>query len=791
MMIAVLCAAMGCTGGESKRASTTGSPALAASNPVADENALPGSSGWQLSQAANFGEMEGYASDASVNHGEVIEVHARANDTHLANWELYRMGYYGGLGGRLVASGGFTAGQQDTPAADPRTGLVECAWPVSFTIATQPTWVSGIYLVKLIRDDGPQSYLPVIVRADERKGVAVLQASVTTWQAYNDFGGESLYSDSIGLSGAHAKEVSFNRPYTTARGAGDYFYYEHYLVQWAESRGYDLTYLTNIDLDRDASLLANQRLLILSGHDEYWSRRERAAVEGAIASGVNFASLAADEVYWQVRLEPSRFDGRPGRTEVCYKEQAPAEDPQGSGSLATVRWREAPVSQPEQSFLGVMSDGLEFADLPWIVAGAGSWVYAGTGLRDGDTIPLLVGYESDKVFGAPAPGVQVLARSPIIDFDVPSVSEHNATLYTAPSGAFAFAAGVVQWAFGLSLPGVADARVQRMTDNLFQRAGLSPATAGDSFGAGAPPAADTTGAASAVITLAGAPGAEGLVDGPGAQARFRRPIGVAADSDGTLFVTDAGNHAVRRIDPQGNVTTLTTALDFPAGIAIGGDGALYVADLKLNQVFRVGRDGAVSSFAGQPGGGLQDGGGSGAAFNEPSGIVAVGNDFYVADAYNSAIRRIDAGGSVTTVLKGAPLYRPTGLTAFDGGLYVVDSNNRVIARVGFDGSYSVVAGVTAAGGYADGPAAAALFMPLFGIVQSNGTLLITDTGNERLRAISPAGAVTTFAGSGAARLQDGAGPSAAFNLPTGIAALPDGSFAVVDDGDSTVRVVRR
>ena len=763
--------------------------ALAAVNPVAAENALPGSSGWRLDQAANPGELEGYASDASVNHGAAIDVHVRADGTHLATWQLYRMGYYGGAGGRLIDSGGLTAGPQPTPPADPRTGLVECAWPVSFSIQTQADWASGVYLIKLLRDDGPQSYVPVIVRADERRGAAVLQASVTTWQAYNDFGGESLYTDSLGLAGAHAREVSFNRPYTTARGAGDYFFYEHYLVQWAEARGYDLTYATNVDLDLDPQLLAGQRLLILSGHDEYWSRRERDAVEAAIAGGTSLASLAGDEIYWQVRLEPSRVDGRPGRTEVCYKEQAPAEDPQGGGSLATVRWREAPVSQPEQSLLGVMSDGLEFADLPWIVAGADSWVYAGTGVRDGDAIPLLVGYESDKVFGPPAAGVQILARSPVVDFDVPSLSEHNATLFTAPSGAFVFAAGVVQWAFGLSAPGIADARVQRMTDNLFQRAGLLPALPGDGFGAGTPPQVDRTGAASAVTTLAGAPGAEGLVDGPALQARFRRPLGVAAASDGTLFITDAGNHAVRRIDPAGNVTTLTAALGLPCGIALGADGALYVADLQLNQIFRVGLDGAVTSVAGQPAGGLVDGVGAGALFNQPTGIVAVGGDFYVADTYNSAIRHLDATGAVTTLLA-TSLYRPTGLAAGDGVLYVVDSNNRTIDVVGFDGSSSVLAGVTAAGGYADGPAASALFMPLFGIARSNGVLFVADTGNERLRAIS-GGSVTTFAGTGAATPRDGPGSDAAFNLPAGIAALPDGSLAVVDQGDSTIRIVRR
>ena len=769
------------------------SQALVASNPVAAENALPGTSSWIIGQSGGPGDVEGYASDASVNHGDALDLHVRTNGAHAVNWELYRVGYYGGLGGRLIASGGpFAAGPQDTPAPDPRTGLVECTWPVSLTLQTQAAWTSGVYLLKLIRDDGPQSYVVFILRADERKGTAILQASVTTWQAYNDWGGESLYTDSIGLSGGHAKEASFNRPYGNGNGAGEYFFYENFLVQWAESRGYDLSYLTNVDLDRDAWLLSGQSLFISSGHDEYWSRRERVAVEQAIASGVNVAMLTADESFWQIRLEPSRADGRPGRTEVCYKEQAPAEDPQAGTNLITVRWREAPVSQPEQSFIGTMSDSWEFADLPWIVSGSDSWVYAGTGLRDGDVIPLLVGYESDKVFdGAPVPaGEQILSRSPTIDFDVPSVSQHNATLYTAPSGASVFAAAVLQWSWGLSNT-IADLRVQRMTDNLFQHAGLLPQLPGDSFGAGAPPASDTTSAASSVTTLAGAAGSEGLGDGTGAAARFRRPTGIVADSDGTLFVSDAGNHSVRKIDPQGNVTTLTTALALPAGLAIGADSALYVAEMKLNQIVRVGRDGAVSLVAGSADGasGTSDGAAFDARFYQPTGIASVGGDLYVADAGNSRLRRVDAGGNVSTLLTSG-VRRPTGLTYADGVLYVVDTGNRMIASVTLDGRYSPIAGINQVGGYADGSAGSALFMPLFGIVASGGTIFVTETGNERIRAIS-GGAVTTFAGSGNAAPADGPGPAATFNLPCGIAQLPDGSFAVVNSGDSTIRLVRR
>jgi hypothetical protein len=164
--------------------------------------------------------------------------------------------------------------------------------------------LGDFYLVRLTRDDGLQRHVIVVVRADERKGVAVVQASVTTWQAYNNWGGESLYTTSTGQPGGFAKEASFDRPYSD---------------QWG-SRGYDLTYLTNLDLDRDPALLDGQRLFLSVGHDEYWSGAERSAVETAIARGVDVAFLGADALEWQIRLEGSAA-GAARRTEVCYKDK--------------------------------------------------------------------------------------------------------------------------------------------------------------------------------------------------------------------------------------------------------------------------------------------------------------------------------------------------------------------------------------------------------------------------------------------------------------------------------------
>ncbi|HXN56723.1 MAG TPA: N,N-dimethylformamidase beta subunit family domain-containing protein, partial [Myxococcales bacterium] len=388
----------------------------AAANPIVAENALPGTTAWRLSAAARGAQLEGYADATSVNHGAPIGMHLRTDGQHTVHWSLYRLGYYRGLGGRLIESGGpVGVGPQPTPAARRSTGLVECHWPVSFILQTQPSWVSGFYLLKLTREDGLQNHVIFVVRADERKGAAVFQASVTTWQAYNSWGGESLYVDSIGLRGGHAREVSFNRPYVDL--SNNYVMFEQYAVMRLESRGYDLVYVTNVDMEKGEAQLQGQRLFLSVAHDEYWTRNERRAVEAAVGQGVSLAFLSANTAYWQIRLEPSRVDGTPSRTEVSYKDEAPAEDPLAHTNLITRRWRDPGPDAPENELLGVMSSAWEAVDSPFVVRGAQSWVYQGTGLRDGDTLPLLVGYESDRTFdnGWAPTGLTVLSSDPVID----------------------------------------------------------------------------------------------------------------------------------------------------------------------------------------------------------------------------------------------------------------------------------------------------------------------------------------------------------------------------------------
>jgi sugar lactone lactonase YvrE len=784
-------------------------------NPIAAENALPGDAGWRLRQRAGPGRLEGYAGATSVNHGEAIDVHLRADAARTARWTLHRMGWYGGAGGRLVAAGGpVSVGPQPTPAPT-ETGLIECRWPVSFTIPTDPAWTSGVYLAAITRDDGPQTYVVFVVRADERKGAAVVQLSVTTWQAYNAWGGKSLYT------GGPAQEVSFDRPYLEGNGAGQYFRWEHFFVLWAESRGLDLTYVTNVDVDRDPALLAGQRLFLSVGHDEYWSRPARAALEGALAAGTSAAFFSANAIYWQIRLEPSKGSGEPRRTLVCYKGRP--EDPLRGTPLETVRWREAPVSEPENGLLGVMYSAWLLADGAFVVRNASHWIYEGTGVRDGDSIPGIVGYETDRRYdnGRTPPGTEVLARSPVVVV-TGRPDWHEATIRATPAGGFVFASGTIEWAWGLSHPSLADRRVQRVTENVLRRAGLVPETP-------EPPALQPQSVeiraddVESLSTVAGTPFAEGLRDGPVAETLFRRPSAAAVDAAGNVFVADTGNHAVRlvRADAARTVSTIAgdgtagfalgvgtaTRLTLPQGIAVGPDGTVLVADTGNHRIVRL-RPGA-GGYAAEPVAGADgrnghvDGRGTAARFTSPAGLVLAGGALYVADRGNNAVRRIDAAGDVTTVTGGgwsgmadgardaARFFFPTDLSLAGGALLVVDAGNRAIRRVSLaDGSVSTVAGPTAggyeAGGFADGAAADARFMSAGGILADGGDVLIADAGNARLRRLRD-GAVATVAGTGVFGSTDGPAAQARLAAPSDVERLGPGEWLVVDQGASALR----
>ena len=219
-------------------------------NPIPAENALAGDPAWASGTDATAHEIEGYADRISVRAGDTVAVHASADVATTATWNLYRFGWYGGAGARSIRTGGpVTVEPRGTcPIVDPPSGLVRCSWPVTFTVPIGGQDVSGLYALKLVRQDGKTRFVPLVV-VDSRQADLLLQASVQTYQAYNFWGGESLYRDASGtLPHGYASKVSFDRPFDDDRGLGQMLKWEVPMTRFLERYGYDVTFTTSVDV---------------------------------------------------------------------------------------------------------------------------------------------------------------------------------------------------------------------------------------------------------------------------------------------------------------------------------------------------------------------------------------------------------------------------------------------------------------------------------------------------------------------------------------------------------------
>ena len=463
-----------------------------ADNPIRRENALSGTDRWLIPHGRPT--VTGYASRVSLRPGDRISVHVDAPVQFDVEW--YRLGWYGGLGGRLMrVDPGLPARPGTPPQQDLTTGRAEGPWEPALEIEVPADWPTGMYTAVLRPSVGNPGYAPFIVKGASNSVAPVLFVSAAlTWQAYNLWGGANLYdastADSPEISDrSRAVQVSFDRPYAGRQGAGYQQRWELPFVRWQEREARDVDYAADVDLELDPGVLANRRLIVFAGHHEYWSRPMRTALEAAVASGTNVLFLSANEVYWQVRLESSPLG--PARRITCYKSASLDPFAQTQPELTTCRWREPPVNDPEAPLVGQMYGHIVRQPGDWIALHTDHWLYERTGLRDGDHLVNLVGQEYDAYFPELGnPGTVLLAQSPIDaviasnqrtnPFASPAV--HSATMYTATSGATVFAAGTFQWSWAIdefgdrSYRGFAtpyDERVVRMTRNLFDRLGDS------------------------------------------------------------------------------------------------------------------------------------------------------------------------------------------------------------------------------------------------------------------------------------------------------------------------------
>lgn len=481
-----------------------------AANPIQIENAKPGSADWQLFREAN-GEIEGFASATSVNQGESISFYVNTSDANYTI-DIYRMGWYGGLGARRVAPTVTRLGRrQPLPDPDPVTGLTECHWLDPYTITIPSDWISGIYLAKLSAVNlKVDRYIIFVVREDGRRSNHYFQSSVTTAQAYNGWGGLSLYSFT-NPDGQKAHKVSFDRPYLDGSGTGTFLYrWEYNMVRFLEREGYDVTYCTDVDTHRRPDLMRSHSSFLSVGHDEYWSHEMRDHVEAALAAGVNLGFFSANTCYWQVRFEADS-NGVPDRTVVGYKEEALTQDPYAldgnpaNDGYVTTQFRLSPVNRPEASLLGVQYiyspiDG----DIVIDDVTSAPWVFEGTGLTKGSVITGLLGYEVDATDHAYTPaGTTRLAHSPFFDQKQSATSYSDMVVRTTANGATVFATGTIQWAWGLDSwkQGRPSDAARQITRNVLRRLAGTGAPNDCQFTI-SPAAADVTAAAgSGSVTL--------------------------------------------------------------------------------------------------------------------------------------------------------------------------------------------------------------------------------------------------------------------------------------------------
>jgi hypothetical protein len=464
-------------------------------NTITRENSKPGTRDWLLREARidprtkyRCPWIEGYCSHTSIRAGETLRIFVSTNPASEFTIDIYRLGYYGGTGGRLVHQAGALPGkvQPDPPIRSQR--LRDCQWEPSVELKIPVDWVSGVYLGKLTAlQRGLQSYVIFIVR-DDRKADVLFQCSDNTWQAYNRWPSQfSLYDN-----GEHqwwwggGVSISSNRPYgkycqifdaPLSTGSGEYLLWEFPTAFWLEQHGYDVTYISNLDTHSDPAGLQRAKAMLSVGHDEYWSIEMFENVQTAIAAGINVAFLSGNAVCGRVHIG-SDTAGRPNRTLERVDLFGPRDTDFRFAAIHTLPH----VSPHANTLIGAHSTGPVTGGADWICAQPDHWLFANTGMKRGDGIPGLVGWEWHGDPALEIPNLEIIAEGATQSAPgKPNGGHYTATLYPGPKGNIVFNAATIWWGDGLSAPPGyiqpavytkpqgPDVRVQQMTRNLLAK----------------------------------------------------------------------------------------------------------------------------------------------------------------------------------------------------------------------------------------------------------------------------------------------------------------------------------
>ncbi|MDP6403421.1 MAG: hypothetical protein QF467_07740 [SAR202 cluster bacterium] len=432
-------------------------------NRIVEENRKPGTTEWQLQYTAyddpitlaayplnrrlRSVAIEGYASEASVLAGESIDFLVSVDPPGRFTIDFYRLGYYGGTGGRHMGQiGPFQGDTQPVPMMTIER-LRECAWEKCTTFKVPEDWPGGVYLAKLTRDEpyGVQSYIIFVVK-EHRDTDLLVQLSSTTWQAYNKWpANSSLYDDgtsNVYYTGPNVR-ISFERPYAKCAqvldapgtvGSGEYLMFEFPMSFWLEQQGYDVTYCMNQDLHVDPGILRTCKAFLSVGHDEYWSRKMYDEAMAARDDGTSLAFFSGNSVCHDIQFYDSTVTGAP------------------STAFARIKRFE-----DEEMLMGTKTHGPGYGD--WTVTKPDHWIFEGTGAKEGDAILGIIGWEYN---GDPGdiPGLEVVASSPLFGCEREKRSlgpaetgqTHHGVVYPCDKGNWVFNAGTIWWPEGLSCP---------------------------------------------------------------------------------------------------------------------------------------------------------------------------------------------------------------------------------------------------------------------------------------------------------------------------------------------------
>lgn len=498
----------------------------AGTNPIVLENELPGTpmSVWQIAPGQDSTKLQGYTTSISTNVGGTVNFKVD-NLTGSGNYtiDIYRLGYYGGDGARLVNTiqhQSSTAIVQPNPIVNSATGEVDAGnWSVTDSWNVPTSAVSGVYIANILQgnpNNPTQIFqVPFIIKDPSSTSDIVFQTDDQTWQAYNGWGGANLYGGNGPAPNGAAYAVSYNRPITTydssgvASGSQDTVWGAEYsAIYWLEQNGYNVSYISGMDTATNGSPLLNHKIYMDVGHDEYWTDSQVANVQAAANAGVNLAFMSGNEMFWQTQFAPS-IDGSntANRTLVTYKdshfEQLVNPSGQGTGAfLAPTNWGGAgmPSNVLTGTYFQVDQTSLNAITIPYGETQLRVWRNtAVANTAPGQTATLssdLLGYEWDSSpdNGFMPVGLVDLSTTTVNDpsayntefgnVDTSGTATHNLVEYRDPtSGALVFGAGTVYWSWGLSAQAIGaggqpqvDPSVQQATVNLFADMGVQPAT---------------------------------------------------------------------------------------------------------------------------------------------------------------------------------------------------------------------------------------------------------------------------------------------------------------------------